>query len=244
MKSLKQFLKEDALKLDLTSIFHKLNGTMFGHLDGGALPNNIPIVYGKLPKGVVGQTLAQSMKGSGGKVFVPGTLKIIIADLSFEESKLKQVVAHELIHAYLMFNNNFQDNHGPVFKKMANDLSRKLGFEIPLSHSFSADELAEFEIKPVCALIFKKNGQKYIGLWSHKLAQNITPDMESIIKAHTSYLSPPWEDGWFGTIDTTLHSIMKVQKKSPFDGLSYSPLPPEKEKAILNKTQLVYYKRQ
>jgi len=242
MKSLKQFLNEASARLPLNPIVDRLIRTMFVGLDGTA-PTPLTIRYGKLSKGVGGEARAQSMRGPMGKVYVPGSLEIVIADFPFQELRLNQVVAHELIHAYLMVNGDFEDNHGPRFIKLARDLSRKVGFEIPLSHNFSADELDEVKVKPTCAIIFTKGGQKYIGLWDHKLLQTIAPDMESIIKAHTTTISPAWEDGWFGTIESTLHAVLKVQRKSPFDGFSYVPLSPDKERAISNKREVVYKKR-
>jgi len=158
MKRFKQFLAEKTISpstYNLPQLFDVLNHQLFG----GELPR-VPVSFQSLPKGQVGVTQALAHKMGRQVTYKLETAKIMITPRAFEEDVLKGILAHEMIHLYLMNKHNPEKGHGIYFKSKLYQIQSKAKFKIPISHEISPDELQDLEHKEVSAFfVHQESGQ-------------------------------------------------------------------------------------
>lgn len=167
MKTLNQFLHESSDQLidfkqyPLEAKFKHFNQMYFN----GDIPD-IPVKFGKAPKGTGGVTRAKTVIPAGTRVFKLATLKqeeATVKDLNIiisneiparREIRWDLILLHEMIHAWLMDQKYIWDNHGPLFIKLAHHISQKLGHTIPLTDKMDAEESSQIVGKPAVVVIY------------------------------------------------------------------------------------------
>lgn len=168
MKTLHQFLREssdqpiDYRHYPLESKFKHFNQIYFD----GQIPD-IPVKFGKTPKGTGGVCRIKTRMPGNLRVFKFATMKapeeIILSDhnivISHEipvrrEMKWDLLLLHEMIHAWLNAERFIWDNHGPLFIRKAHEVGQKYGHPVPLTDANDAEETAQIVGKPCVAVIF------------------------------------------------------------------------------------------
>ena len=209
MKTFFEFLIEATSKPDLNSVFSELNQRMF---DATRQLPRVPISFGNTSKGVAG--LCQSTFNRSTRTTVPNSVFIKISNIVQDRESLYKVVAHEMIHARLALDNNDERGHGPYFIALANQISKKIGMEIPLNHEFTASDLENVPRKRVAIYIgTKPNGDLTIMLFSENSVQSVLKDVEALARYNIE--NNRIKSAWFGTIETRLHKFYPVARTMP-----------------------------
>lgn len=145
--------------------YDEFNRTLFG----GQLPK-IPIDFTSL-KNVSGQVLYSIVRPNDnrpsymkydGAVIKDGTLRMQLSSVykrSIQE--FDGILIHEMIHVLFAIQGNYGDNHGADFQRMAAELTRKVGFVIPITDTVDHLELASDVVKPVGVILVEKNDSTY-----------------------------------------------------------------------------------
>jgi hypothetical protein len=95
-------------------------------------------------------------KLAGGTI-KPGTLKLTLSSLYMRnEQELDRILAHEMVHVYMVTQGKFSEQHGPEFLRVAKELGKKMGVEIPLKDDVSNLVADSTQIKPIAVIILKK----------------------------------------------------------------------------------------
>jgi len=81
-----------------------------------------------------------------------------------DEESLDKILLHEMIHTYMVVIGKFNESHGSNFIKVAKDISRKVGFEIPLVDNVSNLVLNDKTTKLVGGILLKKNNGYSVAL--------------------------------------------------------------------------------
>ena len=213
MKKFESFLIEgqiDPLTYNLPKLYKELNTTLFGN----ELPHDIKIYFKKLPKRIAGLTIAARLGKGNWARLIPGTIEIQIDPREFAEDVLKGVVAHEMIHAYLMNKNDFKINHEGAFLVKLHQIRKLAKFDIPISHTTSADEFAQAEEKETAALVVQDpNGTLRVGIYSLNSLSAGLEGAKLFAKGHvTGPFGPHISRLRYGRLKSKLHIVMPVQR--------------------------------
>jgi hypothetical protein len=219
MRTFRQYLFEEDARIDpktfnLRDIFLAFNGVYFG----GELPANIPVKFGTCPKGAAGVTNAVMTRKAGTPRWMgrinPDSISITIQSRPFRQDKLYGILIHEMIHAWLMYN-NINESHGPRFMAKLHDLQRKVSFTIPVKDSIEDEERGQ---EKSCGFLCgeDRNGRMFIALFTQKALG----DSNAIRRAQTiiEYMISPYHKAkWaaFGFCTTSLVELMTVQRAVP-----------------------------
>lgn len=210
MKTFAEFLTEALDNGDLGVIFDELNDRMFDATR--KLPRDLPIKFATTPKGVAG--LCEFKFSNATRMTIPHTVNIRISSLVKNKESLYKVVAHEMIHARLALDNNKERGHGPFFTELAKHLSKKVGFDIPLDHEFTEDDIAAIPLKRVAAYIATRpDNSLSIILFSENSVNNVISYVEKLARYNID--NKRVKDAWFGVIETRLYKFYPVVRSEP-----------------------------
>lgn len=218
MKQFGNFLIEgqiNPLTYNLPKLYKELNALLFAN----ELPSDVQISFKKLPKRIAGLTVAKRLgKGSWGQL-IPGSLEIFIDPREFTEEVLKGIVAHEMIHAYLMNKNDFKTNHDGAFLVKLAKVKALAKFDIPISHTTSADEFAQAEEKETVALVIQDpDGKLRVGIYSLSSFASGLEAAKLFAKGHvTGPFGPHIARLQYGRLKSKLHIVMPVQRAFNID---------------------------
>lgn len=214
MKSAANFLVEDQINpstYNLSKLYSELNAMLFGN----ELPKHLPIGFKKLPKRLVGMTTANRTRGGTFiSVMVPGSLRIDIDTREFNEDVLKGIVAHEMIHAWLLLKNDFKTQHdGPYLIKLG-EIQHKAPFKISLKHETSVEEYATIADKETAAIIVQKpDGHISVGLFSLNSLEGGVHDVKRFAAACVrDKIQPHLTRVRYGVLKSKLHIHMPIQR--------------------------------
>lgn len=228
MKTFQQFLSEervDPASYSLPGLFRTLNQQLFN----SELDNAIPIAWGRVPKNAAGITNGRAIRHPNTPIFmrktVPGSIAITISPYVYEEDVLKGIVAHEMIHAYLMQTNRHdREAHGNYFTNMQHRLNQIADFNIPLSHTMEDNERGEPKLVAFIAGATKE-GKEVASFFQAKLAQ----DREAVMNADISitYLMKHAHFKWciFGLAKTAMANTVRVAREIKQRGINLYHIP-------------------
>lgn len=160
----------------LVSKFHLFNKMFFDN----AIPNNTPVVWGKPGKRVSGQTtckfrLAPGERKPSGAIAAYTKMNGEVFDLKITMStevpmrmewKWDGILLHEMIHAHVILQGYWFENHGPRFLSRVNDITKQFGHPVPVADTISPEEMEHVTGKP-CVLV------TYIDLKRHDMQYSV-----------------------------------------------------------------------
>ncbi len=185
MKSFSTFLREwiedderiNPETFNIGYMFTEINRTVFDN----ALPGDIPVRFGKVPRGSTGICQYKVRRRVGASISsretIEGSLEIVIAPLKFTAKKLKGILAHEMIHALLALRNTHEANaHGIYFQGARAKYEKIAGFPIPLTDTVDVDEYVDSDYKTSLLMVCDFNGKVAFG----NFAKKNTPTMPQV----------------------------------------------------------------
>ena len=131
----------DMKAMNLKAEYAKWNKKLFNN----ELPD-IPIALGRM-KDATGLTSATVVKKGKRFSSVRDIKMKLSTNLKLTRQEFDEVLIHEMIHVYF-FHVGINAGHGPEFKVKASELSKKVGFKIPLTHAVQNSEVDEKSVKP------------------------------------------------------------------------------------------------
>ncbi len=131
-----------------------------------AIPNNMPVVWGKTGKAVSGTTtgkfkLAPGERKPSGSLAAYTKMNGEVYDLKITMStavpvrpewKWDGILLHEMVHAYLITQGYWFENHGSRFLTKVHSVSKEFGRPVPVSDTISPEEMQHVTGKP-CVLV-------------------------------------------------------------------------------------------
>lgn len=255
-RSFRQFLKEqaqadeqriDPKTFNLKALYHDLNIK----LCDGALPDNIPVSFGKPPKGASGITYCKVTKNRITRQIttIEGSISIVIESRPWTIEKLCGVLAHEMIHAYLNVKNMHEhDYHGVYFVSTLARWKARAGFDIPLKHQTSEEEFREGPKKRVAFLLYKRtDGNFGFAL----LSPNLTPDDMATGRSFVDFFTKRgYPFAMFGYGLTSLANLYTIQRGIAPKPNRFGRLVPREPKfamvpmndvSLLNPQQIIHH---
>lgn len=226
MKSASSFLVEDQINpstYNLSRLYTELNASLFGN----ELPKHIPIGFKKLPKRLVGMTTASRTRGGAYlSVLVPDSLRIDIDVRDFNEDILKGIVAHEMIHAWLLLKNDFKTQHDGEFLIKLREIQKKAPFKISVKHETSAEEYATIDDKETAAIIVQKpDGHISVGLFSLSSLEGGVHDVKRFAAACVKdKIQPHLTRVRYGRLISKLHIHMPIQRAFNINKIKVYPI--------------------
>lgn len=218
MQTFAQFLTEaaddtriDPASFNLTTLYHALNQQCFG----GVL-HDYPIRWGRTPKGVSGVTNGKMTRKVGMPLFMatvdPASIAITINPHEYVLSRLKGIVAHEMVHAQNMQDNKIErDGHGGYFHMALRAAQQHADFTIPLADKMDELEKTRLVAKPVKVLCgAKRDGSTFVSLYTPNLNPESTAKLTDNVSHFVKYNYFAWLVFADGT--STLASELPVQR--------------------------------
>ena len=131
----------------------------YNHYNQTLFNNQLPAIpiYFKPLKGLGGKVDYRIRKTATSKTLVPDSMTMTFSNIFKKtEEQLVSVLLHEMIHVYLASIGDFDDNHGPAFRKKKLELEYKTGIKIPITE-VEADPILNIDTKPVSVIVI--NGE-------------------------------------------------------------------------------------
>ncbi|BAV39281.1 SprT homologues [Tenacibaculum phage pT24] len=116
------------------------------------------IKFGRTTKNATGTTTSLVIRDKRNKkVFtsVRETKVVISNKMNYTQETLDKVLIHELIHVYFDEVKMYDEGHGNNFKKLASEISKHIGFEIPLKDNFSEIDTDVVKPKEVGVIVYE-----------------------------------------------------------------------------------------
>jgi hypothetical protein len=213
MKSFTEYLVEERITttFNLKGLYDDFNRTLFS----GELPD-VPIAFGKTPKGAAGVTNSRATRKAGMPVWmratVPGSISVTINPYTYEQDVLKGIVAHEMVHVWCMHTNRHErDAHGPAFQAKVGEIQRKASFTIPIKHNTEDEEHGAPREVGFIATVY--NGKHLLTL----IAKSATdkPDTLTAAQAVCDYMVARRGSAWaaYGMCKTPLANTLQVRRE-------------------------------
>lgn len=154
----------------LVSKFHLFNKLFFDNV----IPNNTPVVWGKTGKRVSGVTtgkfkLAPGERKPSGALAAMTKMNGEVYDLKITMStevpirpewKWDGILLHEMVHAYLITQGYWFENHGSRFLTKVHMVSKDFGRPVPVSDTISPEEMEHVTGKPCVLVTFIDHDRK------------------------------------------------------------------------------------
>lgn len=164
------------------------------------------ISFGKMHrKGVSGSTyyMAKRRNSKSKHYTAVIELRIVINDkLKLTQEYLDMILIHEMIHAYYAHVKMYDAGHGDLFIGMAKDLSKKVGFEIPLKDNNQLLDDDAIKTKKMGIILFDMGGNLSVMFCSEKVFK--TNIDEFLYDAIGRYVLPPTTKITHGIIKSKL----------------------------------------
>lgn len=149
---IKQKDSDIALAKQMLERYRHFNQTLFN--------NQLPVIpiYFKPLKGVGGQVDCKIQKTATSRAIVPDSMTMTFSNIFKKTAEqLDSVLLHEMIHVYLLaVVGDFDDNHGPAFRRKKLELEYKTGIKIPITE-VETDPVLNIATRPVSVIVL--NGE-------------------------------------------------------------------------------------
>jgi hypothetical protein len=202
MLSYRQYLTEESLNNNLQRIYQELLIKMFSP---GEILDPIPVAYGPTPKNATGVCKCQIDRFS--RKVVPGSIKIFLKKRPYTDKRLKELLAHELIHAKLYLQNDTTTSHGPKFIEYVKYFSTRLDLDIPMTDDIEVEHFRE-DTKPkrLIVAIMTVGTDKFVGLSVEKNEQEYTRRILKLAQNNRA------KHLFLAVVDTTLYLLYSTHR--------------------------------
>ncbi len=205
MKTYQQFC--ESKHVNLQKMFDMINTKAFGNqLD------KIKLKWFNSKK--TGGVFQMTTKGNG-KILISTDAIKISKTFNFKPDKVMSILAHEMIHYWLVVNGVMKTSdggvHGKEFQDKKREVSKRLGIDITDKDNIADLDLSGVQKKQVGVILFKKGSQWVLSIYSKPVWLRSSEAAKQILGVRVE--DGTYSEAYLGSYKSNLHVQLKVFNK-------------------------------